>query len=143
MAVEAFASAKLAERGEQLPVAPLLVRHALLGRRRPPAAHQRVDRLDDEEEDRRCDRDERDHVGDERAVAEDRVVDREREVAEVGLADDHRDQRHDEVVHERVDDRGERHAQHERDRELDDVASEQEIPELPEHGFLLRLSVVT
>ena len=61
-------------------------------------------------------------VGDERAVAEHGVVDRERQVGEVGLADDHRDDRHHEVVDERVDDGRERDAHHERDRELDDVA---------------------
>ena len=54
-------------------------------------------------QDGRGDRNERDQVGDEGAVTEDGVVDRERQIVEAGLADDHRDDRHDQVVHERVD----------------------------------------
>ena len=116
----------------------LLVRHALLNRLPPPSLQHRLHGLDDEEEDRSGDRDELDHVGDERAVAEDRLVDRERQAAEVGLADDHRHDRHDEIVNERVDDRRERDAHDERDGELDDVAAKQEVPELPEHCSSLR-----
>ena len=62
------------------------------------------------------------------------VVDREREVAEVRLADDHRDDRHDQAVDERRDERCEREAQHERDGELDEVAAHEEVSEFLEHG---------
>ena len=110
--------------------------HAFLDRRSPPR-HHRLHGLHDEEEDGRGDRQELDHVRDERAVAENGVVDRGREVVEVRLADDHRDDRHDEVVHEGVDDCRERQAHDERDGELDDVAAEQEILELLQHGSLL------
>ena len=128
-----------AKRCEQLLVAALLVGWAgiLLGLGR--ACGGRLQRLDDEEEDRRGGRQERDHVGDERAVAEDGVVDRECQAAEVGLADDHRHDRHHEVRHERVDDRTERNAHHERDGELDDVALHQKVLELLDHWFLPRL----
>ena len=80
------------------------------------------------------DRDELDRVGDERAVAEDSVVDRERELAEIGLADQHRDDRQHEILDERVDERSEREAEHEGDRQLDDVAPQKEVLELFEHG---------
>ena len=120
------------QRREQLLVAPLLVRHALLDRLLAAGGHH-LHRLDDEEEHGGPDRDELDHGRDERAVAEHRVVDREGEVAEVGLADDHRDDRHDQVVDERGDHRRERDAHDERDRELDDVAAEQEVLELLDH----------
>jgi hypothetical protein len=60
---------------------------------------------------------------------EDRSVDREREVAEVRLADDRGDDGHHEVVDRRVDDRRKRKAHDERDREFHDVASEQEVLE--------------
>src|SRR5439155_1299064 len=77
-----------AKRSEQLLVPALLVaRGRFLGIAARPAGEHRLHRLDDEEEDRRGDRDELDDVRDERAVAEEGVVDREREVSEVGLAD--------------------------------------------------------
>ena len=68
------------------------------------------------------------------AVPEDRVVDRERQPAEVRLADDHRDDRHDQIVDERGDERREREAHHQRDGELDEVAAQEKVPELLEHG---------
>jgi 4-hydroxy-tetrahydrodipicolinate synthase len=101
--------------------------------RRHEACPERADRLHDEEEDGRGGRDEDDYLGDEGAVAEDRVVDRERQIREVGLPDDHCDDRHQEIVDERVDERAERDAQHEGDREVDDVAPHQEVPELLDH----------
>ena len=51
-----------------------------------------------------------------------------------GLPKDHRDDRHDQVVHERVDDRGERNPADECDRQLDDVPAREEVAELLEHG---------
>ena len=54
--------------------------------------------FDDEEEDGRRDREELDHVGEERAVPEDGVIDREGEVGEVRLPDDRGDHGHDEVL---------------------------------------------
>ena len=74
-------------------MASLLVGHPLLDRLAPQPSEHRLHGLHDEEEDGRRDRDELNESGDERAVAEDGVVDREREVAEVGLADDRRDER--------------------------------------------------
>src|SRR3954469_250941 len=96
------------------------------------ARHDGVDRLDDEEEDRGGDEEEVDDVVDERAVAENAAIDRERLAAEVDAAD-HADDRRDQVVDERLDDRGERDAQDERDRQLDEIASQQELAELLEH----------
>ena len=61
-------------------------------------------------------------------------MDREREVAEVGLADDRGDDRQDKVDNERVDDRSKRKTHDERDRELDDAAPEEEVLELSENG---------
>ncbi|HYI74410.1 MAG TPA: hypothetical protein VEW90_04000 [Gaiellaceae bacterium] len=98
------------------------------------ARHDRVHRLDDEEEDRCCRGDERDQRGDERAVAEDRIVDREGQPAEVGLAEDHRHDRHDQIVDERGDQRGEREADDQCDGELEEVAAQEKVLELLEHG---------
>ena len=112
-------------------MAALLVGERFLRLRQP--GHQGVHRLDDDEEDRRRGRDERDRGRDERAVAEDGVVDREREIAEVRLADDHRDDRHHEIVDERGDERAEREPHHEGHRQLDEVAAHQEVPELLDH----------
>ncbi|HEV8249670.1 MAG TPA: hypothetical protein VGQ15_06820 [Gaiellaceae bacterium] len=123
-------------------MAPLVVGHPLLDRRPPAAGHHRLDGLDDEEEDGGCDRHELNHVGDERSVAKHGVVDRERQVAEVRLAQDHRDDRHEQVPDERVDHRGEREAHDERHRELHDVAPQQKVPELLEHRLLLDASRV-
>ena len=110
---------------------PLLVARSLLLRIPPaPLRKRQLHRLDDEEEDGCGDRDELDHVGDEGAVAEHRVVDREGERAEIGLPDHGRDDRHHEVVDERVDDSGEGKSHHERDGELDQTAPHQEILEL-------------
>jgi hypothetical protein len=72
-----------AGRREQLLMAPLLVWHALLDGLAPAAVHHCRDRLDDEEEHRRRYGHELEEVGEERAVAKNGVVDREREVAEV------------------------------------------------------------
>jgi hypothetical protein len=82
----------------------LLVRHALFDRR-AEAVHQRIHGLDDEEEDGSGDGDERDQVRKEGAVVENGVIDREGQIAKVGLPDDHRDHRHEDVVDERVDER--------------------------------------
>ena len=74
------------ERGEQLLVAALLVRDLLGLLTTFHPRHHGTDRLDDEEEDRRRGRDERGSgSGDESAVAEHGVVDREREVRKSGL----------------------------------------------------------
>src|SRR5204862_529771 len=79
-------------------VAPLVVaRLGLLLACLPPRVDH-SDRLHDEDEDSGRDGDELDHVRDEGAIAEHRVVDRERQRAEVRLPDDHRDDRHDEVA---------------------------------------------
>src|ERR1700733_5550124 len=61
--------------------------------------HQRVDGLDDEEEDGGCDREEGDQHVDEVAVGEGAAVDREHQVGEVGLADDRGDDRRDQVAY--------------------------------------------
>ena len=116
-----------AQRRQQLLMPPLLVRHALLDRLFPAPRQHRLHWLDDEEEHGGGDRDELDRVGDERAVVEGRVVDREREAPEVRLADDHRHDRHDQALDERVDHGRERDPHHERDRQLDDVAPKQEV----------------
>ena len=55
-------------------------------------------RLDDEEEDGGRRDDERDHLGDERAVLEDALADVERLVVEARRADDRRDDRLDQVL---------------------------------------------
>src|SRR4051794_16052079 len=71
-----------------------IVRGRLRLRRLELAARRKgVQRLDDAEEDHRGYRQERDQRVDEGAVEELRTVDRERERAEVRLADDRRDQR--------------------------------------------------
>jgi hypothetical protein len=99
----------------------------------PPGPRgDQLHRLDDEEEHRRGDRGERDQRVDEVAVAEAAVVDREREAAEVGLADDRRDDRGDQVGDERIDQCDEGDADDERDGQLDDVAAEEELSELLE-----------
>ncbi len=101
-----------------------------------PAQH-RLHRLDDEEEHRTGNGDEPDHIGDERAVAEDGFVDREREIAEVGLAHDRGDDRHHEIADQRVDDGGERDAHHECHRKIEDVPLHEEVLELLDHLSLL------
>src|SRR5437764_1486714 len=62
-----------------------------------PARHQRVHRLDNQEEEDRGDHEERDQGVDECAVEEVALVGREAEAAEVRLAADRGDQRRDEV----------------------------------------------
>jgi hypothetical protein len=58
-----------------------------------------------------------------------RAVDRERQVAEVRRAADGRDQRRDEVRHEGCDERREGRADHDCHGQIDQIASQQEVPE--------------
>jgi hypothetical protein len=118
-------------------VAPLLVGDRGLLLALGAAGRDRCDRPDDEEEDACCDRHELDHGGDEGSVEELRVVDREGEVAEVGLPEDGTDHRCDDVGDERVQQGGEGDAHHERDRQFDQVSPCEEILELLEHEALL------
>src|SRR4029450_7647805 len=67
------------------------------------------------------DQEERDQRVDDEAVAEDAAVDRERELGEVGLAEDRGDERREEALHQRRDDRRERDAEHHGDRQVDHV----------------------
>src|SRR5690606_25752661 len=53
-----------------------------------------------------------------------------REPAEIGLPDDRGDERHDQVSHERVDDREEGDSHDHRYREIEHVPPQQEISEL-------------
>src|SRR5512132_313036 len=92
--------------------------------------HQPVDGLDHEEEHHEGDGDEGDQHVQEVPVAERRAVDRELEGAEVRLAEDGRDQRGEQVGDGRLDHRGERGPDHERDGQVNDVASKQELLEL-------------
>ena len=89
------------ECSEEFLVAALLVRHAFLNRR-TNTCHQRVQRFDDQEEHSSSDGDEREQIRKEGAISKDRFVDREGQVAKVGLSEDHRDYRHQKVVDERV-----------------------------------------
>jgi hypothetical protein len=57
------------------------------------------------------------------------VVHGERELREVGLSADRRDQRSDQVSDERSHNGGEGQADHHRDCEIDQVAAQQELPE--------------
>jgi hypothetical protein len=77
--------------------------------------------------------DERDRRGEERPVRELGTVDREREAAQILLAEDHRDQRIDEAGDKGPDESGEREAHHEGHRQLDDVPAEKEVAELLDH----------
>ena len=100
-------------------------------------AHQRVHGLNDEEEHRRGDRQERDQRVQEVAVEEVARVDRERQVLEVRLAEDERDDRREQVGDQRLDDGAERGADHDRDRQVDDVPAQQECLEVFEHAMRL------
>src|SRR5215813_10179384 len=66
---------------------------------------------------------------DEVAVAEVTFVDGEDQVGEVRLPAQRGDQRCDQVLDQRLHDVAERHADHDRDREVDEVASHEELPE--------------
>jgi len=100
-----------------------------------PPRRERVDRLDHEEEDRGGDREERDHGVQEFAVAEDAAVDRERQRGEVGFADDRRDDRRDQVLHERGHHDSEGGADDYGHRQVDHVSAHEEVSEFLEHGF--------
>ena len=73
------------------------------------------------------------------AVGELRAVDRERQPAEARLADDQRDQRRDDAVHERLHHGAERGADHDGHGEVDDVAAQDELAELLDHAGSLAL----
>ena len=85
---------------------------------------------DDEEVEDEGDDQERDDRVDERAVADFAVVDREGQGREVRLTADGRDERGDDVLDKRVDDLGERGADDNRDRQVEDVAAQDERLEL-------------
>src|SRR6266849_8016404 len=112
----------------------LLVGHTLLNRLPATSREHHLHRLDDEEEDGSPDRNELNQIGEKRSVVKDGSVDGECEVAEVGLADDRGNDGHHEVVDQRVDDRGKREAHDERDRQVEDVAPEEKVLELLDHG---------
>jgi hypothetical protein len=92
--------------------------------------HQAIDRLDHEVEDDEGDDQERDQRVDERAVEERAAVDVERQAREIGLPADRRDQRRDDVGDEGRDDGREGKADHDGDRQVDEVAAQQELPEV-------------
>src|SRR5215204_3523387 len=94
--------ADLAECREEFLVPTLLIWHDLFDRR-AETVYQGIHRLDDEEENGTGDSDEREQVGEEGTVTEDRVVDRESQLTKVRLPDDHRNDGHQEVVDERND----------------------------------------
>ena len=104
------------------------LRAILQGRRRlfGLLGQQMLQRHHDEEVHRRRDQEKTDHRVDEVAVEKLTVVDLEGERREVGLADDRRDQRRDQVLHERRDDRAECPADDHRHRQIDDVAAQNE-----------------
>src|SRR2546428_4135143 len=85
--------------------------------------HQCVDRHDYKEEDCSGDRDEREDLIDEVAVAKRAVVDREVQGSKVRFAEDHRDERRYEILHERKHDGTERRADDDGDSKIDDVSS--------------------
>src|SRR2546430_2940614 len=66
---------------------------------------------------------------DEVAVAEVTLVDGEDQVGEVRLPAQGGDQGGDQVLDQRLNDVAERHADHDRDGEVDEVASHEELPE--------------
>ena len=61
------------------------------------------------------------------------LMDREGEVAEVGLADDRADDRRNDVGDERVEDCGEGDTHHEGDGQFDQIPLQQEVSEFLEH----------
>ena len=71
------------------------------------------------------------------AVGEGALVDRERQLGEVGLAEDGGDERGEDVGHQRRHDGGERSADDDGDSELDHVAPEDELLELGDDALLL------
>src|SRR5215475_5157507 len=66
---------------------------------------------------------------DEVAVAEMTLVDGEDQVGEVGLPSQGGDQRGDQVLDQRLHDVAERHTDHHRDGQVDEVAAHEELPE--------------
>jgi hypothetical protein len=74
-----------------------------------------------------------DDHGEERAVADLGAVQRERELGEVGLAEDRRDELHDHVAGEAVHHGGERRTDDEAERQVEHVAAERERLELRPH----------
>ena len=65
-----------------------------------------------------------------------RVAQLEGQIVEVRLSEDRRDDLHEDVVGERVHDRGERGTDDDGDGEVDDVASHDEVLEFLEHQRL-------
>ena len=94
------------------------------------------------QEQRRGDDQERHDRGDERAVEDRSVAELEREVVEGRLAEDRADDVQDDAVHQRIDDLLEVEAEDEGDRELEHVALERELLELPQES-LSRDSITT
>src|SRR4051794_28420006 len=100
----------------------------LLGRRLVPL-EQPAERYDDQEVDDGGQDRERDQRIEEVAVQELRLVDRERETAEVLRTPDRAEQRSDEVLRQSNDERAERGADDDGHRQVDEVAAQQELSE--------------
>ena len=91
-------------------------------------------RLDDNEHGHRDDDEVHQRV-DEVSVQEARLVEREGEGAEVGLAPDGGDQRRDQVLHDGRHRGRERRSEHDGDGQIDQVSLEREFLEFLPHGL--------